>query len=228
MRCIRRGQTIWSDYGHFRSGEHSPENNNKCKGGSMRIKKTITAIGASLGLIVGLAGGIAGATSGSIDTTGPDSWNEIRVENENEVRIENDNDVHVSNMNHQDARTGEAEVEDNTNGGDAESGSASNENSFSAHISVDNGSGMGDMMGEMGDWDGSIDTTGPDSHNKISFENENEVRIENDNNVHIQTSNCQTAHSGDAEVSHNTNAGSAVSGDASNTSSTSLTVSVSN
>jgi hypothetical protein len=195
------------------------------------IKRTIGAALASLGLVVGLSGGMVGAQMGTIDTTGPDSENEIQYETKTEVDIDNDNDLTASNSNSQSADTAEAEVEDNTTGGDAETGSASNKSSFTAKVSVDN-SAAAEFVADMDlggvDFDASIENTGPDSENEVSVESELEIDIENDNNLSVVSTNTQTATSGDAEVDGNTTGGDAITGDASNESSTSITFEVTN
>ncbi|MFZ2125720.1 MAG: hypothetical protein WA087_02535 [Candidatus Saccharimonadales bacterium] len=196
------------------------------------IKQTIGAALASLGLVVGLSGGMVGAQTGTIDTTGPDSDNEIQYETETEVDIENDNNLTAANSNMQSAETAEAEVEDNTTGGDAETGSASNESSFTASVTVDNSAGTSDLLAdfdvEAESFTGSIENTGPDSDNEIEVENEIEIDIENDNNLSVVSTNVQRATSGDAEVEDNTTGGDAITGDASNESSTSITFKVTN
>jgi hypothetical protein len=78
------------------------------------------------------------------------------------------------------------------------------------------------------DFDASIENTGPDSENEVSVESELEIDIENDNNLSVVSTNTQTATSGDAEVDGNTTGGDAITGDASNESSTSITFEVTN
>jgi hypothetical protein len=75
---------------------------------------------------------------------------------------------------------------------------------------------------------GSIDTTGPDSTNKIEWKNKTELRVDNDNDVRLTNNNPQYASSGDAYVKHNTEAGDATSGDAANHSEFSASVSYRN
>jgi hypothetical protein len=76
---------------------------------------------------------------------------------------------------------------------------------------------------------GSIDTTGPDSTNKVSFEHRGEVDIENNNSVNATLNTDQDAESGDVNVKHNTTSdGDAVSGDAMNESMVDATVDIDN
>lgn len=197
-----------------------------------KIKQVLGASVASLGLVLGLVGGVVGAQSGTIDTTGPDSTNEIEYEMETEVEIDNDNDLSASNVNVQTAESGEAEAEDNTTAGDAETGMASNESSFEASVTVDNSAGLSDVFADFeadsASFSGTIENTGPDSENTIEAETEIEIEIENDNNLTVTNTNTQIATSGDAEVEDNTTGGSAITGDVSNTSETSITFKVSN
>jgi hypothetical protein len=196
------------------------------------IKKTIGAALASLGLVVGLSGGLVAAQSGSIDTTGPESDNSIQYETDTEVDVDNHNDLSATNSNSQSADTAEAEVEHNTTGGDAETGSARNTSSFDAEVSVDNSASasfVADLGGLGGvDFDASIENTGPESDNEVSVESDLDIDIENHSSLSVVSSNTQTATSGDAEVHGNTTGGDAITGDASNESSTSITFEVTN
>ncbi|HEX7484036.1 MAG TPA: hypothetical protein VF281_02690 [Candidatus Saccharimonadales bacterium] len=197
----------------------------------MKIQKKLGAAVLSLGLVVGLSG-FAGATTGTIDTTGPDSVNKIHSESSQRVDIDNDNDLKVNNGNSQKAWSGEAEVRDNTTGGDASSGDASNMNSFDADVSVDNSGSVGAAVaagaGGAGDNDASIENTGPDSYNTVTFENRSNVDIRNDNNLYVSNHNYQTASTGDATVRHNTTGGDATTGSASNENTTSVRFDVTN
>ena len=197
----------------------------------MKIQKKLGAAVLSLGLVVGLSG-FAGATTGTIDTTGPDSVNKIHSESSQRVDIDNDNDLSVRNDNSQKAWSGEAEVEDNTTGGDATSGDASNMNSFDADVSVDNSGSVGAAMaagaGGAGDNSASIDNTGPDSYNTVTFENRSNVDIDNDNDLYVSNHNYQTASTGDATVEHNTTGGDATTGSASNENTTTVRFDVTN
>lgn len=215
------------------SGEHPKRNNkSKCKRGGIgmgKIKQVLGTSLASLGLVVGMAGGFAGATTaGTIDTTGPGSENEIKYSNTSEVNVENENDITATNHNHQNASTAEAEVEHNTTGGSAKSGNASNVNSFSASATISNAGSGAIPAGNGGTLTGSIENTGPYSENEIDASISSEVEIENNNDLSVVNTNCQTATSGSAEVSRNTTGGDATSGNASNTSTTSATFTVSN
>lgn len=197
----------------------------------MKIQKKFGAAVLSLGLVVGLSG-FAGATTGTIDTTGPDSTNTITSESSHEVTVSNSNDLSVDNDNDQTAWTGEAEAEDNTEAGDAASGSASNENALEAEVTVDNSASVGSAseLGGAGsdEHQATIENTGPDSVNEVNFDSQMSVDINNDNNLQVTNNNTQTASSGDATVEHNTTGGSATTGDAMNTNMTTIRFNVTN
>lgn len=198
----------------------------------MKIQKKFGAAVLSLGLVVGLSG-FAGATQGTIDTTGPDSDNTIRAETTQRVEVENENELEVENNNDQVAETGEAEVEHNTTAGDVRTGDAANHNDFSVSASVDNSASVAAMDNHMGgNWGGNddvvIENTGPDSDNHVVIEKRSTVEIENENEVEITNNNSQYAASGEAEVEGNTTGGDAVTGDATNTNSTSVTLNIKN
>lgn len=198
----------------------------------MRIKKTLGAAATSLGLVVGLAG-FAGATSGDITDTGPDSSNVVKSDTSQRVRVENNNHLGVQNSNTQRATTGDARSNENTSGGDASTGAASNDNSLSADVTVDNGASTGALThlgggAGLGDSSATINQTGPDSVNRVTIKNTSDVKVQNNNDLHITNNNHQTATSGDARVTDNTEGGSATTGDASNSNSSSFTFNVSN
>lgn len=195
----------------------------------MKIKRTISAGLISLGLVAGMTG-LVGATSGTIETTGPDSTNEIEDHISQEVEVKNDNDLRINNMNLQRAETGEVEAEHNTTADDAETGSAENATSLEVDVEIDNGgSGIGvAIVDPETSNEGGIETTGPESHNEVEFSSKTEIEIKNENDLHINTFNAQTAISGDAEVEQNTTAGDAVTGDASNDSSVSMSFTIAN
>jgi hypothetical protein len=196
----------------------------------VEIKKLVGASALSLGLVVGVAG-FAGASTGTIDTTGPDSDNEIRHESRVELDLRNDNEVDLRNRTTQRATSGDARVRSNTTAGNAASGDATNESVVDALVEVDNSSAAGDLsglVGGQGSDTGRIENTGPNSENEVTFENRVEVDIENDNEIDIDNTVDQRARSGDASVRYNTTGGSASTGSASNSSSSIFTVSITN
>lgn len=199
----------------------------------MKVQKTLGAAVLSLGLLVGLSG-YAGASSRTISHTGPDSYNKIKTEIKNKVRVNNDNVLKLDNDNWQRAYTGDASVNHNTTGGTAISGDARNTNSLDVSATVDN-TGSADAWagavggaGNYGSGSATINHTGPDSYNAVTYKEGTRVNVTNDNYIDIDNNNHQTATSGDAEVHGNTTGGDAVSGDAVNTNSTSVTLNVRN
>lgn len=196
---------------------------------SLDMKKFLaTAVIAVAGII--LTAGIAAAGTGSIDTTGPDSENSVRFENESDIDVDNDTDVDANVNIDQDADSGDANVKYNTTGGDATSGDTENDSSLEAELSVDNSSSSGAALGggQSGDDEGSINMTGPNSENHIVFNNRHEVRVNNNTNVDFDADVNQNANSGNANVWYNTTGGNATSGSASNTSSVVFSLSVTN
>ena len=192
-----------------------------------KLTRIIATSAATLTLAGGLAGA-AGASSGSITKSGPDSHNEIKDTNSLNMDVNNDNDVNVRNTNPQTSSTGDAKVKHNTTGGDATSGDAANNSSTTATLTVNNSGGDGGMGGW--NWGGSgntatLDQTGPESTNKVTFKNEVDINVRNDNDLKVTNNNSQHASSGDASVSGNTTGGNATSGSASNNNSTSTNVS---
>jgi ferric-dicitrate binding protein FerR (iron transport regulator) len=193
--------------------------------------KKLLGLFAAVLVSVGLTGGLVAAHSGSLDMTGPDSDNEIRYENDSEVRLNNNTDLNADVQSDQHAESGDAKVKYNTEGGDAESGDAENENMVEAEVTIDNsGAGAAALACACvdGDGDATIDTTGPNSSNSIVFSNNHSVHVNNNTSVDFTTDTTQHAQSGDATVYYNTSGGNATSGNASNTSSTVFSLSVSN
>ncbi len=181
-----------------------------------------------------LSAGFVSAQTGSIDTTGPDSENEIVYESSMQYDVENTTDIQADVELDQDASSGDAEVRHNTEAGDAETGDAENMNEIEASIEIDNSGssslGSADMggCGCGGDAESSIDRTGPDSTNTISTTHESTVEISNEVDIDFDVDVEQDAESGDATVQGNTIGGSATTGSASNHSSTVFSFSVQN
>lgn len=74
----------------------------------------------------------------------------------------------------------------------------------------------------------SIDTTGPGSNNVIKSSNECKLTVKNNNAVTVVNNNSQRANSGESSAEHNTTVGSVSSGNASNTNSSSFSVTLTN
>ncbi len=195
------------------------------------IKKLAGAGTLSLGLVFGMAG-FAGAMNGTIDTTGPDSNNQVTHDSRTDLDFENDTDLDLENTSEQEATSGDAEATHSTNAGDAMTGSAMNDNTVSADIMVENSSSVGHGWfggaSETSSFEATIENTGPDSNNQVTHTSSTDVEVDNNTNIDIDNDVEQSARSGDAEVSGNTNGGSAESGSVSNTSSSSFMVHVTN
>jgi hypothetical protein len=197
----------------------------------MKSTKVLRAAAvAVLGLSLGATVASASPGTGTIDTTGPNSHNEVTFNGGNTVDLDNNNRVDLDNRTYQDADSGDAEVEHNTTGGSASSGAAMNDNMTSAHVSISNTNSNSAALGAVGGGsnDGSITNTGPSSWNEVTFNNGSSVEVDNNNCVTISNHTNQDANTGDAEVKNNTTGGDATSGDASNVNTTDLTVSISN
>lgn len=187
----------------------------------------VTVLGLSLGA------GVASAAPGdaTIENTGPDSYNSVRYESDRDVDVDNDTDLRVRNHNPQRASSGDATVRHNTTGGDASTGAASNDSLLRVNASVDNSSSSAAALGGGnggGSWSGTIDTTGPDSTNRITFDSDVDIDVDNDTDINVSNYNHQSAYSGDARVSGNTTGGNATTGDASNISTTDVILNVTN
>lgn len=199
---------------------------------NMKIQKTLGAGVMSVGLVVGLAG-FAGATSGTVRGTGPHSTNVVRNHTKNRVDVDNDNDLSVRNVSHQDSFSGNAVVRGNTRGGNAKTGNASVANTFNANATIDNSASTAAAMKPLtssssSNNSGSIRNTGPHSTNRVVNTTNNNVDIDNDNDLHVDNYSSSTASSGNAVVRGNTRGGDATTGNASTTSSTSVTFRVTN
>lgn len=195
----------------------------------MKIAKTAAAAVSSIGLVVGLAG-FAGATSGTIGYTGPSSNNQITSNLLNQANLWNNNNLNANTNNNQNAYTGDARVKFNTFGGNAMTGSANNYNSTNVVANVQNGSGWAGLGGWFAPSSSyaTINTTGPLSNNQVFLNESNLLNVNNNNNVNVNTNNNQNAMSGNAEVSFNTQGGSAITGNATNTNSTAVSIGVNN
>lgn len=88
--------------------------------------------------------------------------------------------------------------------------------------------GVGMSAGVAAAQTGTIGTTGPDSNNQIKFDDTYKVDVESKNEAKVDNDTEQKAWSGEAEVEHNTTGGSARSGDARNTASTSTSATLRN
>lgn len=201
------------------------------------MKKSLL-VSALFALAVLVAPAAADASSGvraTIRNTGPKSYNKIRIRgggNGWRIRINNNTDVKADVHTDQDASSGNAYVKYNTQGGDADTGDADNDNETNATLNVEN---INDGAGccENGEVNVVIDTTGPWSDNIVKVGDKNRRKrggnhINNDTHVDIKNNTNQNAHTGDAKVAGNTEGGSATTGDAENNNSTDVDIQVVN
>lgn len=80
-----------------------------------------------------------GSQTGSITgATGPSSNNQVTFNGGSTVTVSNNNSAYVTNDNHQEARSGSAEVSHNTTGGSATSGAATNISTTEVTLSLTN------------------------------------------------------------------------------------------
>lgn len=197
----------------------------------MKIRKTLGAGVLSLGLVVGLAGFASAAPgSGSISDSGAHSYNKVTQWTSHRVMVSNDNDLHATNNNTQTAYTGVAVTKDNHTAGAASTGSATNTNSLNASVAVNNAASSAAAMPAPSTQSStaSITDSGAHSYNKVTSVDTSSTFVDNDNTVSVTNNNTQSAVSGAAIVKDNHTAGDAVSGDATNSNSTTISFNVSN
>ena len=112
----------------------------------MKSTRLIGTATISCSVVLALAGGVALASDVSLDTTGPQSLQDVKIQNSNEFQSTNLNFTNVLNSNDQQASTGNVTADDNTTVGGLSSGNASNSNSTANTISINNaapGAGQG-------------------------------------------------------------------------------------
>lgn len=99
---------------------------------------------AAASLLVSLAtAGVAHADSTVITGTGAGSTNNASITNTYVETVVNNDNVVANNLNGQGGNTGNGQVNGNTTGGDAISGSVNNSNSFVTTVSISNVGGQG-------------------------------------------------------------------------------------
>jgi hypothetical protein len=174
---------------------------------------------------------IVGASS-SITTSGSGARTTLTVTNENEVKVKNNNNLSLNAVASQGGTSGNVDTKKNTEAGDSASGDVENSNAVAGTVTIDNSSssdaanscgcaGSGETMGD-------ILTSGPDAKTKVEVTNTNEVKVTNNNNIAVSNVVSQSGASGNVKVEKNTGAGNAVSGNVTNTSTTTLMISVIN
>jgi hypothetical protein len=103
------------------------------------IFKRLIGSASVAGVMAMALAGSATAADVTLGTTGPDSNQEVNVQNENKVETTNDNNIQVVNASSQQATTGDVKADNNTTaGGTLGSGNASNNNAANTTVSIGN------------------------------------------------------------------------------------------
>jgi hypothetical protein len=176
-----------------------------------------------------LTAGVAAAQTGNVNVaaSGPGAHVGVDSHDENKAKVRNNTNAHVYNDTYQDADSGDAKTWHNTTGGSATSGAASNGNALSVSGSVNQSSGVGGMeLGSDNDGDVTVNASGPSSHVHVNSHDKNSVSVKNNVNFKVSNDTTQKAETGDASVVGNTTGGNATSGAASNTNSSSVSLTV--
>ena len=191
------------------------------------VRATSLAV-ATVGLLA--VPGIAGASAGSISDTGYQSNNVIVAKNMMDTSYKTHTNLLVGNVNLQGSSTGDVKVDKNTNAGSASSGAASNASATSTNVMISNPTPTmpaGTMGTGMGGGDtGTISDTGANSTNKIVDTNSSDTHVTTTTNVAAINFNAQESNTGNVSADKNTNVGNVTSGNASNSSYTSTTITV--
>lgn len=125
----------------------------------MTIARTALRFSAIGMLAIGISGA-ALADSATLDgTTGPNSHNTVVTVDNTTNTVDNHNSVTIINGNFQEASTGDASAKDNTTVGNVGSGDASNNNTTTTEVTIDN-TGSGTTGGSGGNTGGSGGNTG--------------------------------------------------------------------
>lgn len=104
------------------------------------MKKLLQILAMTLIVLAPFGAGTVSAQECTISDTGPDSKNECIIKDEHECTVINDNEIKIDGKNMQFSKSGDAEVEDNTNAGSAITGTATNSNNQTFRVTITNGS----------------------------------------------------------------------------------------
>ncbi|HVQ43503.1 MAG TPA: hypothetical protein VMT30_00875 [Candidatus Saccharimonadia bacterium] len=111
-------------------------------GNAANVSTTSTVVGVNNGMGAGLSAlagwGAADPTVVTMSTTGPDSNNQVHVNNEHNVTVTNVNEAQVSNVTVQGAQSGNASASHNTTAGGVSTGSAANTSTTSTVVNFTN------------------------------------------------------------------------------------------
>ena len=190
--------------------------------------KKLLKLASTAAVSASLITGVAAAQSVNFDTTGPNSNNQATNNTTNTSDVDQSNGALALNLNAQEASSGEASAEHNTTVSNVGSGSASNSNSTSTSVSQSNSGGAHWTMPAGDGQSVSMIKTGPNSNNQATNNQTNKLEVEQTNTAAVLNINLQGASSGDASAEHNTTVGNVMSGNASNSNTTSTAISQSN
>lgn len=214
----------------------------------------LTRISATVASSVALVAGFSGMASAhpyySHDHGHNHHSNNKRIDiNANIQNVENDTTATVTNSTDQTAESGDVTVSggqsavypafynddhhnnhhnNNLNVGDVTSGDATNRSTTSTDVTVSNNTQALDPMSSSDNHSPVNDNHHNGGSNTSLDLNLNYQKVENTNDVSVDNTTTQTAESGDVTVSGNGRVGDVTSGDASNTSNTSTSVTVRN
>lgn len=103
------------------------------------MKKLLLGLAIAVAGLSGTSVSVGATDDCSISDTGPGSTNSCVIKDDFTCTVDNDNKFTIINKNDQEAISGDAKVNDNTTGGGANSGSATNSNGTVIDVSIDNG-----------------------------------------------------------------------------------------
>lgn len=197
-----------------------------------KLTRISATVASSLALVAGFSGM---ASAHGISDSGRNSHNKISYSNQVRTTVRNTNKVTLTNNNPQTAYSGDANVNCNDDVNGVSTGTASNDSQVQADVNIDNSSSTSSALsggqGGGSDWsapEASITDSGRDSNNQISYQNRVTTNVTNDNTVKVTNNNSQTAMSGDANVNNNDDVRNVTTGDATNTSSATFSVNITN
>lgn len=186
------------------------------------------AVGITTISAMTLGVGVAGAQQATVWLTGPESTTNIHLLNNNRTVLTNTNNVHSNSLTFQNARSGNANSNDNTIGGTAESGFAGNSATSDNTVGISNSNNGGSFGNGGGNGGATVNLTGPHSTTNITERTNNSVVESNRNVVTAANVTAQNARSGNANSNGNTWAGNASSGSAFNASDARSNVDIAN
>jgi hypothetical protein len=197
-----------------------------------RLARISATVASSAFLIAGVAG-VAGA-SPMVTGNGNNATSDVVQTAEWNKDVDNNTAVEAENNNPQDAVSGAAVADDNTDAGNVGTGTAANASTTNGSVLVDYSSANdGVFGGGSGAAEGLADVASPEisdngngSENTVTQHATVNHTATNNSAVTVTNNNTQAATSGDATATNNNTAGAVTTGAASNTSTTSFNVTV--